>query len=465
MKNYKYIHGILVIWIAVLSCKKSSFLNAKSDQSLVVPTTLSDYQAILDADDIMNGTPGGQGLVPQMGESAADNNFVFDDWLSSYLTTQERNYYTWESNPYVGDPVLDWNIPYRSIFYANVVLDGMKEISIDKNDPAIYNNVVGSALFYRAHSFYQLAQVFAPPYAPNTAEISLGIPLRLEAQITEKITRASLAETYDRIINDLLSAKPLLPVKPLYKTRPSQLSVYALLARVYQTMQNYEKALLYADSSLMIQSALLDYTTLDQTAFFPIPSSNEEVIFHCTIIGGPNHASSPFVGVVDTAFYNLYDANDLRKRLFFSDYFGYFSIPTFMGSYFADGGLFAGLAVDEIYLIRAECKARQGNVDGAMEDLNTLLQKRWNSGTFVSLKATDKEDALTKILIERRKELCFRGLRWTDLKRLNSEGANIILKRVVNGREIQLEPNDNRYTFLIPPEVISYNPDMLQNQR
>ena len=55
----------------------------------------------------------------------------------------------------------------------------------------------------------------------------------------------------------------------------------------------------------------------------------------------------------------------------------------FKGSY--NGTLFAftGLATDEIFLVRAECRARTGDINGAMDDLNRLLQQRWKTGTFV----------------------------------------------------------------------------------
>ncbi len=79
------------------ACKKSDFLDAKPDQSLVVPSTLADYQAILDNDDVMNGAAnGGRGLVPEMGETGADNYYVSDDNFNSTLTPLYQNYYIWK---------------------------------------------------------------------------------------------------------------------------------------------------------------------------------------------------------------------------------------------------------------------------------------------------------------------------------------------------------------------------------
>jgi len=47
-----------------------------------------------------------------------------------------------------------------------------------------------------------------------------------------------------------------------------------------------------------------------------------------------------------------------------------------------------------------------------------------------------------------------RTLRYTDLKRLNKEGANITLTRFIKGQTYTLLPNDPRYALPIPDDVI-----------
>ncbi|WP_186774472.1 RagB/SusD family nutrient uptake outer membrane protein [Chitinophaga pinensis] len=67
-----------------------------------------------------------------------------------------------------------------------------------------------------------------------------------------------------------------------------------------------------------------------------------------------------------------------------------------------------------------------------MKDLNTLLRSRWVTGTYADMTATDGADALLKVLRERRKELIFRGRRWTDLRRLNKDPrfAKTIVRKI-----------------------------------
>ncbi|GAA0881862.1 hypothetical protein GCM10009120_04580 [Sphingobacterium siyangense subsp. cladoniae] len=99
-----------------------------------------------------------------------------------------------------------------------------------------------------------------------------------------------------------------------------------------------------------------------------------------------------------------------------------------------------------------------------MQLLNKLLLHRWKSGKFQVLTAKSDSEALDLILKERRKELLFRGVRWLDLKRLNKEGREISLKRVLGGKEFVLYPNDLRYALPIPEDVIELS-GMQQNPR
>ena len=116
-----------------------------------------------------------------------------------------------------------------------------------------------------------------------------------------------------------------------------------------------------------------------------------------------------------------------------------------------------------------------------MKDLNDLLRTRWKvvldangnqtaTSTYVDYTAANADDALSKILTERRKELVMRAQRWTDLRRLNKDPKykkDLIRKTIVNGAEQTigtLPANDSRYVLLIPDPVIN-NSGIAQNSR
>jgi len=451
------------------ACKKSDFLDKKPDSKLVVPKTLKDFQAILDNDSEMNGIPYGEGLVPHLGETGADNYFLLDQTYNSSINNPlYRSYYLWAKDVNTSDPVPDWNRPYQCVFYANVVLDGLKTLEAGEQKTAAFSTVKGSALFYRAHALYQLAQVFAPPYQESTASSVPGIPLRLNADVGERITRPTLKASYDQILNDLLSAKNLLGTDNSIKERPSRQAAFGLLARTYLAMMQYDKAYAYADSCLRLKSSLTDYNTLNTSDFYSFAVSDvkeQEIIFTSMMIGPDFEIPvNIFQAKADPALYASYSDDDLRKTIFYAP--GYPSGYRFKGSYLGLDSHFAGIATDEVLLIRAEAAARINKVQAAVDDINRLLVKRWKKDkVYPQFSASNAGQAVDFILQERRKELVFRGLRWTDIRRLNLEGRNIKIERTTNGTKYTLMPNDSRYTYPIPLQVTGFNPGMVQNPR
>jgi hypothetical protein len=443
----KKILFLLLSGILLAACQKD-FLDTKPQKALLVPATTADFRALLDNTLVFNVSPGLNLL--------ADGDQVATDagWNGYYLF-QERSTYTWDADIFGTETAEEWNLPYRQVFYANIVLEGA-------DDP----EVRGTALFHRGFAFYNLAQLFAPPYHAATANSDPGIPLRTSADVTKKTGRSTLKEIYVQILDDLRRAKSLLPASTTYKTRPTVAAAYGLLARVCLSMEDYSLAGKYADSCLQLRSTLIDYNTLSTTAVRPFPraspNGNDEVLFYALALDYTfSLSSSPTFMVPE--LYNSYAASDLRKAIFFRQISP--GNYRFKGNYSGILSYFTGLATDEQYLIRAECSARAGNTAAALSDLNTLLSKRWKTGTFTPLTAVNAGDALALILQERHKELIMRGLRWGDLRRLNSDPRfSITLTRQLKGQSYQLQPGSRRYTYPVPPDEMKLNP-IPQNER
>lgn len=359
----------------------------------------------------------------------------------------------------------DWETPYKQVFYANVALEAAKKLQPGTASQAEINALKGSALFIRAYAHFNLLTAFAAPYDKSTAVSLPGVPVRLSSDVNDRPGRGTLQEGYDQVIQDVMEAEKLLPVQTVYKTRPSKTAANALLARIYLTMEDYGKAGDYASAALGLNNKLIDYNTLNPAAPRPLPpalpNGNDEVIYFSR-----NTVFSYFTSAatsVDPTLFSSYAANDLRKGVFFSNRGQ--GIFTFKGGYNGNGDVFSGLATDEMYLIRAECFARQGNIGNALKDLNTLLEKRWKTGTFSPFTAANGEEALRLILTERRKELLFRGLRWQDLRRLNKDPRfAVTLTRNLKGVKYTLPPNDKRYTLLIPENEVATS-RIEQNER
>lgn len=447
----------LLFGIYFISCTK--YLDKKPDKTLVVPSTLQDLQAILDNNNQINLFQNNG-----VGEASADNYYLnYNDFLALYFLS-DRSVYTWDKEIFYDNPPgnNEWSDIYGITYKANIVLATIDDIEKTPQNTSSWENIKGSAYFLRGYSFSILARNYAKVYDKNTSSTDMGIPLRLNIDFNEKSTRASIEQTYNQIIEDLKDAILLLPVNPQHVMRPSKRAAFALLSRVYLFMQDYVNAGLYADSALLINNTLMDYNndpSIIQSSPFPFIRFNSEVIFHAEGLLNPLYN---LWANIDSLLYASYDSNDLRKTLFFNDHSnGTFG---FKGNYTGDVSIFDGIANDEVYLTRAECYARTGNKDSALSYLNSLLVKRWKAGSFVPLTAVDDRDALNKILIERRKELLMRDLRWMDIKRLNKEGGNISLKRILNGVTYYLAPNDNKFALPIPATVIQLS-GMTQNPR
>ena len=104
-----------------LGCSKTKFLDTNPNPSLNVPSTLADYQAILDNDFTMNGE-GGYGVVPSLGETGADNYYVTNDVYNTVLHPLYQRAYIWDKNVFENEQIYDWNIPYQVIDRANSLI-------------------------------------------------------------------------------------------------------------------------------------------------------------------------------------------------------------------------------------------------------------------------------------------------------------------------------------------------------
>lgn len=445
----------IVACLLLASCNK--FLEKKPNQKLVVPTTLRDLQALLEDPLNINYA------MPVSGELSAGDLYVPDNVLAE-LDESVRNLYLWNKANLFATTNEEWALLYKVIYRCNIVLEEIEKITPVTGEQEQWKAVKGNALFLRASSYTQLAWLWSLAYDAQTAASDPGVALRLSANFNEVSRRTNIENSYRQIISDLEQASQLLPVISAHVITPCRPAAYGQLARVLLSMQEYDKALAYADSSLALRSELMNYNNssfINGASAFPFTRYNPEMLY----LSGSRLTTAFDKGIADTTLYDSYEANDLRKTLFFNGRKTVLSY--FRGNYEgknSSGVLFFGPAVDEMYLIRAECRVRKGIIDQGLSDLNTLLRSRYKTGTYNDYTGLTATEAIHLVLHERRKELIFRGLRWSDIKRLNKEGANIALTRKMNQEVYRLEPNSPRYALEIPQHVIDLS-GMQQNPR
>jgi starch-binding outer membrane protein, SusD/RagB family len=447
MLNWHYFKRTIPVLVSainvLMSCNKNNFLDKKPSSDLVIPKTLEDCRSLLDNYIVMQETP-------ELGELSADNFYLNNAGWQALPSLKEQNAYIWASDIYGGKGgVEDWDDPYQQVFYANVVLKGLTGIPMD--GAGQWKDLEGSALFIRAYAFYNLAQVFAGVYRIGAANADPGIPLRLSPDIDQTSTRANLNDTYKQILLDLKRASGLLTGNRdiAHLNRPSKPAVLAMLARVCLSMGDYDEAGAYADSCLKIYCSLIDYNKVPDSTTNPFVLTNAETLYQSHLLTSSGVLVARFQknAFVDSNLYRSYADSDLRKVIFYD------SNANIKDSYSGSLHPFSGLATDEVYLIRAECYARHSDTVSALNDMDSLMVNRWIGRKFIPYIPGSPTAVLNVVLTERRKELVFRGLRWTDLRRLNADGANITLTRYLNMKFYSLGPTDQRYILPIPPDV------------
>ena len=444
----KTINTVLKVAMIVLLVNCNRFLDEKSDSNLATAETLADNQALLDdyATLASNSTSG---------EIAAEDVLVTDADFNTMYDEAMKRLYTWQPT-YVSLPAgSDWENCFRRIKIYNTVLFNLGHYEIGNSD-----NVEGQALLLRGAAYLEAAQIWCLAYDKNTAEAKLGLPLRLDPDMNIPSVRSTLQETYSQILVDLHRAAILLPVNQLAVSRPSKITALAYLSRVYLYMGDYTNALKHGKEALSYHDGLMNFNTLNPASAYPIKNKNVEVLLPTLMSYSPFLATTK--AIINNDLYQSYDANDLRKTIFFKP------LATgeilFKGNYSGSTTRMTCIATDEVYLNVAEAQAFLDDKTSAMRTLNDLLRTRWKSGTFIELSASTAAQALQIIRAERRKELLFRGLRWADLKRYNREGANISLSKTISGQLFTLPPNDLRYAIAIPEDIIKMT-GMPQNPR
>ncbi|KIQ14476.1 RagB/SusD family protein [Flavobacterium sp. MEB061] len=467
MKKYLIYIGILSTLLT--SC--DNYVDIQTEGRLIPEETVN-YRYLLQGASTFNSTYGlvdvaSDDIVMRDDHAAYFNqNFSGSAYYKPYVQT-----YKWadEIIP-IGERDSDMNSLYTTLFTCNVIIS---EVMTSKNGTDAERLAIkGEAQVHRAYIFLTLANVFAKAYDPATADTDPGIPLLTEPTVTENITRASVKQVYDQIIKDLTEATTS-GLKAVQTGRniwfPSRAAAFALLARANLYMGNYAEAQQSAEAALALQNNLLNMEDYQNLGDYSWPRTFQDPENILAKESG-SYMYSPMVLSLSDELLNSFDNNDLRYQLYTRPlstmtYGTLTQGRAFSKELLSGDGRNAGPTVPEMYVIKAECEARAGSAGAAMNTINTLRKSRFRAVDYTDLTAVDANDALVKVLAERRKELMGRGgFRWADLKRLNKDPrfAKTITRTYLN-ETFSIEPNGARYQFPFAAIYFDYAPDLQQN--
>lgn len=459
MKKIKYIVAVLSI-ISLSSC--GDFMDT-TPKGMVIPKTVEDFAGL--TRDIL-ATYSADPLT----EYSCDNFVMPEEYKSSYISNSTGKAYFWQKDFFRADEDdKSWNTLYNNIYRMNVVIDNIMGATDGTQDDK--NRVMTEAKVNRAYNHWMLVNMYAKAYDANTASSDLGIPLAVEANLEAKYSRATIQEVMNQILLDLEGAENFLPEKGVNNFVPVKASVYAMRARVYFYMCEYDKAAIEAEKALSFNSKIQDMREWS-FMFEPIPwvgvngmpqraYESPDVLFYreCNFAGAMQR-----VMAIDPDFSATFTPNDLRYKFYYT------TVQSSGSGNYEDGTarcmqeLTYSVTVPEMMLIKAEALARKGDMK-ALDIINDLRKYRFVDENDAKLTAS-KDDLLKVVLEERRRELHMSGLRWFDMKRLAKEGLYTkTLKRSTSTKEYKLEPNSNLYAFPIPAKVMIYNSNIVPNPR
>lgn len=455
MKNS--IKKSLLILSVIGLCSCSDFLKETS-QDEVIPSTIEDldqllayegypryeYQLmpfldLLDDDVTQYITNNNQKVIVTKysplylwgGRTSTNNETMFEDYMN--LT-----------NPTDNSPVIEvdsYERLYKMIAGCNVVLDMIGDVDGENN---MKKRVEGEARVLRSFYYFNLINLYAYPYnAPNAPKgKSVGVPLKLTSIIDQNsVSRSTVAEVYNTIISDVEKGINLLTEVNAAgsKFRIGIGAAHLLASRFYLFMENWEKAAEHAtavfsapgNTLTIFDMTTTNYPTGVNQGKFPNPFTlnNPEIIFFYASnkeheIVASLHYTQCFM--VSDELRNCYANGDQRWNGYLCPYDD--DADQKKSSKFTSELKFgACLRLSEAYLNRAEAYANLAKAgqyeyfEKAISDLNSVREKRiknyasqaWTNNTFNN----NADNLIEKCREERRREFCFEGMRWFDLRR------------------------------------------------
>jgi len=346
-----------------------------------------------------------------------------------------------------------WEVSYKIIYGANV----SAEMAERKGDDVLTLQLKGESYFLRAFATQKLVDLFAKSYRDANAS-SPGVVLRDDNLDTGPKARATIAETYDYIISSLKQAAVLMPAdipeERQNKGFASKYAAWALLSRTYLYKGDFNNAIAYADSvidsgvyALETPDSYPDYfanaKTADETIWCipfltvddKVEASVASMIYDGAHCWGEEGASLSLLKVMGLG--TDLQKVDQRWSYINADHPGekngvqLYYISKFSGqdnSSTLSSPVMLRLA--EVYLNRAEAYAQKGEINKAVEDINTIRQNRMIPGEYgtmddflydVTRDHISSDNLPDLVLKERRIELAFEGHRIFDIKRNTKE--------------------------------------------
>lgn len=361
-----------------------------------------------------------------------------------------------------------------------------------------FNQICGEAYFARALAYSELIKLYCKDYNENTL-LEPGVVIVTKYNTDEPIVRATLEDSYKRVIKDLDTAIELMDLDEdsfsgalFSSTYFNEYTAYALRARVALYMKDYDTAIEYASKVIdsgyyALSPANVEYSS--GMSYFTYMWQYDDAT---EIIWKVGYTINSYGGALGQPFFNydyrsmkpdyvpaewvlnLYDQSDLRYGNYFYTYqtgydhglqwpllVKYFGNMNFYNSNILHTTMPKPFRLAEQYLIRAEAYAMKENYGLAGDDIATLRAARYES--YGSSVAMTKDSAMEIIEEERVKELYMEGFRLMDLKRWGKGFERKPQEQSLeNGSSLKIESDNVFFVWPIPKHELEAPGSMIE---
>ena len=465
MKNkiYNRLLFIMIIGLTAGSCGKE-FLELSPQQSV------ANEEALLIIDDFQSSITAAYNGLSQAsyyGRYFVLVPDVMSDDVKQHPSANRAKDYA-EYSAVIDDGIAEglWSEMWQNINNLNAIINS--EVTIPAAVKDDYDHIIGEAYTLRGQIYFDMVRAFAQHYSFTAGATHLGVPIVLEFDQFSEPSRASVGAVYDQVISDMQQGISLLTDSPRSGNTAtlSKTAAKALLARVYLYKDDFANA-----ESLANEVISSGKYSLEDNANYLASWSNDyssESIFEISMTDTDNRGSDALGRMYIIEGYgdylpsndvvSLIPEDDARRGWFIEDEFldGDYA-PFRMNKYPSITGVdnTKVMRLSEVYLIRAEAKARQ-NDNGAQADVDAIRQRA--QPTAAPVTATGQA-LVDEVLLERRKELCFEGQRLWDLMRYKK---NVVRNQCTSSICTINYPNE-KVILPIPEAELDANPNMEPN--
>lgn len=508
-KSYILLSALLVSASMLTGC--NDFLEPKAKSEFVPKDAQSLNELLLGEAYLLKTSSNFEGFLGLMDDDVAAAPYQVPPELKNmdYLSVP----FTWQSNLWDKLREANINVPnfniykthYSKILGCNAVIDYIGQINDTQEN---VNSVLAQAYALRGFYYLHLVNIFGEPYNANPN--GMGVVLKTTSGIEDKpLARSSVAQVYEQIFSDLHEAERL------YETLPESMQwqatfrtnlpmVQLLLSRAYLYTENWAEAARYA--KLIMDNPRFSYVDLrlidskdanGQNIYTDFQSfdNSPEVIWPYGNVSDFCLWRTQYEQTSDRRYIHSYfrasddlmkefDATpgDLRKDRYVIC--SWFTVPDGQGNevpmpqaigkvsyssqYVALGSqnnYGRTLRLSEATLNYAEARANMPGGDGdALQALNAMRVYRFSFTDYTPITAADCPDGvLNFVRDERRRELCYEGHRWFDLRRWGMpEIKHVWYPDENTALEYTLSQGDPLYTLPVPDVSLEQNPELTQ---